>query len=67
MRKELACFSLIDIVRFSFANLMAMCIGKNIINNPNAVREDDIETGDIVFYETPLTKEIEDEYNDNEK
>ena len=49
--KELARFSLLEIIDFPFPNLMAMCVGKNILNNPNAIREDDIITGDIVFYE----------------
>ena len=50
-RKILARFSLLDIIEYPFASLMAMCVGKNIINNPNAIRKDDFETGDIIFYE----------------
>ncbi len=56
--KELARFSLLDIVNFPEASLMAMCVGKNIINNPRAIREDDIITGDIVFYELDTTEGI---------
>jgi len=50
-RHLLAKFSLLDIVSSPCSDLMAMCISKNIINNPNAVREDDLKTGDIIFYE----------------
>jgi hypothetical protein len=49
--KELARFSCLEIISFPFPDLMAMCIGKDIINNPNAIREDDLITGDVVFYE----------------
>ena len=49
--KELARFSLLEVVEYPFADLMAMCIDKGIINNPNAIREDDVCTGDIVFYD----------------
>lgn len=41
-----------EIVTYPVPNLMCMLIGKDIINNPNIVRRDDIETGDVVFYES---------------
>ena len=50
-RKILARFSLPEIIEYPNADLMSMCLGNNIINNPNAVRFDDPITGDIIFYE----------------
>ena len=56
--KELARFSLSEFIAFPSPDLMAMCVGKNIINNPKAIRKDDLVTRDIVFYE--LTTQGED-------
>jgi len=54
--REVGRFSLLEIIKFPFPDLMAMCIGKNIIGNPNVIREDDLKTGDIVFYELDNVK-----------
>ena len=48
---ELVRFSMLEIVEYPTANLMVMLVGKNVINNPNAIRYDDVIAGDIVFYE----------------
>jgi hypothetical protein len=39
---------LIDLVSSPFRDLMGVLVGKNVTN---LIREDDIATGDIVFYE----------------
>jgi len=49
--KILARISELDIVTSPFKSLIGMLIGKNVINNPKAIRYNDPETGDIVFYE----------------
>lgn len=34
-----------------FTDLRHFLLGKNVINNPKAIRRDDPITGDIIFYE----------------
>jgi hypothetical protein len=52
--KEILRISIAEIVEFRFPiyDLMFFCMGKNIINNKNVVRMDDVRNNDIVFYET---------------
>ena len=38
-------------ISYPYLSLMAMVVGKGIINNPKIIREDDVLTGDVVFYE----------------
>jgi len=51
--KILARISELDIIEYPYpiTDLTFMLIGKNIINKPKAMRYNDLETGDIVFYE----------------
>lgn len=49
--KILARIKEIDIITSPFKSLMGMLIGKNIVNNPKAIRYRDVKTGDIIFYE----------------
>jgi len=41
----------VDAEAYPYRDLTFMLIGKNILNNPNIIRDDDSPTGDIVFYE----------------
>ena len=49
--KILARISKLDIVTLPFKSLMGMLIGKNVINNPKAIRYKDLKTDNIIFYE----------------
>lgn len=49
--KEKLRIKLVDIIEYPVFDLMCMVVGKNIINNPKIVRMDDVQTGDVVFYE----------------
>lgn len=40
-----------EVMSSPFHDLMMMCLGQGIINNPKIVRMDDITSTDIVFYE----------------
>ena len=51
MLKEKLRISLLEIIKYPVPDLMCIIVGKGIINNPNIIREDDIKTRDIVFYE----------------
>lgn len=53
--KEIYRLQAYQIVKSEFSDLMGLCLGKNIINNPNIVREDDVVSGDVVFYESSPT------------
>ncbi len=49
--KELARVTQLQIEEHPFYSIEAYVIGKNVICNPNAIRIDDLKTGDVVFYE----------------
>lgn len=67
-RKELARFSRLKICKIKSGDLMWFCLGKNIVNNPNVLREDDLITGDVVFFEieSELPKGLEETLIDTE-
>ena len=51
--KELARFSISYLTNLPFPinDLRILLICRDVLNNPKAFREDDMRTGDIVFYE----------------
>jgi len=51
--RVLARFKEVDLVAYPFplSDLSILLIGQNVLNNRKAIRCNDPETGDIVFYE----------------
>ena len=52
----LARFAALELEQSLFRDLGGLCVGKNIINNPNAIRYDCPITRDIIFYEDSHAK-----------
>lgn len=49
--KEIKRITRREIVCSAFPSLEGMLVGTSILNRKDIIRKDDIETGDIVFYE----------------
>jgi hypothetical protein len=53
--KELARITRLDVLKLPPGRVTwsVLLVGRNVINNPKALRMDNMKTGDIVYYEKP--------------